>query len=233
MSWIGRYWKVILAVILLIAAVVILVRMYFPERAAYEVQLGVAEVMKTALESSIDAQLEENRELEAIKDDIDPAMKEVEKASKQLAEERDVLYGNFPGDLLEEDQILYVMDLEDILNMEVMFGREYNNHVYTGQDNVFTFNDKMGLARLTDYAVVSYVPIKIDFDMPYDDFKGMLLFLGNDDRITSINYAKIDYDRSNGHVVGYATLMYYALDAVPYEAPVIEGQESGKNDLFR
>lgn len=234
MSWIGKYWKVLLAVVLLIAAVLILVRMYFPEKAAYEVQVSMAEVLKTALQSSIQEQQEENRELAAIKDEIGPALREVEAASEQLAEDRETLYGNFPGDMLEEDQILYVMDLEDILDMEVMFGRVYDSLSGSqSRDTVFEFGAPLQLRRLTDNSTLYYTSIKIDFDMPYEAFKQMLVYLANDERITSINYTKIDYDTVNGRVVGFATLMYYFLDAVPYEAPVIDGQETGKRDLFR
>lgn len=233
MSWLGKYWKVLLAIGLLIAAVLVFVRLYIPERAAYEVQSEMAEVLKTALRSSIQDQIAENEELASIQDDVGPALSEIEAALDELVADRETLYGNFPGDLLEEDQILYVMDLEDILDMEVMFGHTYNNRSrsYT-PDPTFVFGDVIPLTRLSDGAILEYVPIRVDFDMGYYDFLEMLDFLSQDERITTINYGVLDYDQSTMHVVGYATMMYYCLDAVKYEAPVIE-EQAGKNNLFR
>lgn len=235
MSWLGKYWKVLLAVILLIAAVIVLLLVYKPARALFEQQVETTVANTALLQLQLDSQLEQNAELELIKDDLGPALADIEAAEEKLAQNRELLYSSFPGGLLEEDQILYVLDLEDILDMEIMFGRTYDSLSGSqGRDVNFIFGSIQPINYLTDGSVLCSVNIDIDFDMPYDAFKDMLVYLTNDERITSINYTKIDYDPVNNRVVGYATLLYYYLDseAVPYGEPVFEGENPGKSTLF-
>ena len=108
------------------------------------------------------------------------------------------------------------------------------NLVVMGGIGILYFLMMQFMAVLTDGSYLCSVNIKIDFDMSYDEFKQMLVFLTEDERITTINYTKIDYDPVNQRVVGYATLLYYFLDsdAVPYEEPVLAEQDTGKATLF-
>ena len=183
----------------------------------------------------------ENVQLAAIKDELPGAREEVAKsgedvaaAMEQLEQDRATLYSNFPGGLKEEDQILYVMDLEDQLDMELMFGRTYDSLSHSeGRDINFAFGVVHPLIQLTDGSILCSVNIDIDFDMSYPEFKQMLRYLAQDERITSINYTKIDYDTANNRVVGYATLLYYYLesDANLYVEPDMNLQP-GKDNLF-
>ncbi len=237
MTWFGKYWKVLFAILLLIAAALAVFLVLQPQDKAFEQELTATKNISDVLQTRLDAVIEENRKLAEIKDMLPAAMEAVEasreelaKAVEVLAEDRTVLYDNFPGGLKEEDQILYVMDLEDVLNMELMFGTEYGG----GQDVYFQFGQTTPIVRLSDGSVLCTVNVGIDFDMSYDAFKDMLLFLEEDPRITSINYTKIDYDAYNDHVVGKATLLYYYLvsELKGYEGPEID-METGQDTLFQ
>ncbi len=241
MTWIGKYWKVLLAIVLLIVAVLAVFLVLQPQDKAMEQQMETTKNVTDLLQDRLDTLVAENEKLEEIKDKlpaameaVDAAREELKAAHEELTEDRDILYDNFPGGLKEEDQILYVMDLEEILNMELFFGREWDNlYKREGQDYFFEFGHITPITRLTDGSVLCTVNIKIDFDMSYDAFKNMLLYLEEDPRITSINYTKIDYDAENDHVVGFATLLYYFLASEDneYVEPEID-VETGRDSLF-
>ena len=241
MTWFGKYWKVLLAILLVIVAVLAVVFILVPQNKVMETEFNMAGMMTEALQTRLDAQLAENVQLAAIKDELPGAREEVAKsaedmaaAMEQLEQDRATLYSNFPGGLKEEDQILYVMDLEDQLDMELMFGRTYDSLSHSeGRDINFAFGVVHPLIQLTDGSILCSVNIDIDFDMSYPEFKQMLRYLAQDERITSINYTKIDYDTANNRVVGYATLLYYYLesDANLYVEPDMNLQ-TGKDNLF-
>lgn len=237
MSWFGKYWKVILAVLLLIAAVLAVLLVLRPQDKAMAQELESTAMMTDALQTRLNALLAENAQLAAIKDelpgaieDVAAAREEISDAMELMAEDRVTLYASFPGGLKEEDQILYVMDLEDLLDMEMMFGRVFNS---AAPDQTFEFGTSQGIIRLTDGAVLYAVNINVDFDMSYEAFKQMLVYLATDERITSIHYTKIDYDAQNDRVVGYATLLYYYLESEDnaYVGPEMDLQ-TGKDTLF-
>lgn len=241
MTWFGKYWKVLLAILLVIVAVLAVVFILVPQNKVMETEFNMAGMMTEALQTRLDAQLAENVQLAAIKDELPGAREEVAKSAEdmaaaleQLEQDRATLYSNFPGGLKEEDQILYVMDLEDQLDMELMFGRTYDSLSHSeGRDINFAFGAVHPLIQLTDGSILCSVNIDIDFDMSYPEFKQMLRYLAQDERITSINYTKIDYDTANNRVVGYATLLYYYLESEAnlYVEPDMNLQ-TGKDNLF-
>lgn len=241
MTWFGKYWKVLLAILLVIVAVLAVVFILVPQNKVMETEFNMAGMMTEALQTRLDAQLAENVQLAAIKDELPGAREEVAKsaedmaaAMEQLEQDRATLYSDFPGGLKEEDQILYVMDLEDQLDMELMFGRTYDSLSHSeGRDINFAFGVVHPLIQLTDGSILCSVNVDIDFDMSYPEFKQMLRYLAQDERITSINYTKIDYDAVNNRVVGYATLLYYYLESEAnlYVEPDMNLQ-TGKDNLF-
>lgn len=241
MTWFGKYWKVLLAILLVIVAVLAVVFILVPQDKVMETEFNMAGMMTEALQTRLDAQLAENVQLAAIKDELPGAREEVAKsgedvaaAMEQLEQDRATLYSDFPGGLKEEDQILYVMDLEDQLDMELMFGRTYDSLSHSeGRDINFAFGVVHPLIQLTDGSILCSVNVDIDFDMSYPEFKQMLRYLAQDERITSINYTKIDYDTANNRVVGYATLLYYYLESEAnlYVEPDMNLQ-TGKDNLF-
>lgn len=241
MTWFGKYWKVLLAILLLIAAILAVLLVLRPQDKAMEQELESTAMMTDALQTRLNALLAENAQLAAIKDKLPDAIEEVAAARDELsgameimAQDRATLYSSFPGGLKEEDQILYVLDLEELLDMELMFGRTYNSLTHSeGRDLNFTFGAKQPIWQLSDGSVLWTVRINIDFDMSYDAFKQMLVYLANDERITSISQTIIDYDAQNNRVVGNSSLLYYYLEseANEYVGPEMD-LTTGKDTLF-
>ena len=105
-----RNWKAILALILLIAAFCVLFFIYRPEKQAYESKSAQLNTMIIALQNTI----AENLRYVDIQDSLPPA-------NEKLDASRLELYQKFPSELKEEDQIMYVVYLEEKFGTEIQF----------------------------------------------------------------------------------------------------------------
>ena len=94
MKLLGKYWKVLLALILIGAAAWTYFNMYETEKAAYEAQTKQIKSMITALE----ARIQENMRYADVQDKL-------EDATAQVMASRLDLYEKFPVEMLQEDQI--------------------------------------------------------------------------------------------------------------------------------
>lgn len=101
MKVIGRNWKAVLSVLLLLVAVLVYVLGYRPRSEAYVMERDQLNAQITALQTTI----VENEKYKDVQDQLEPAEAAIE-------ESRAALYENFPADMKEEDQILYLLYLE-------------------------------------------------------------------------------------------------------------------------
>ena len=104
MKVIGRNWKAVLSVLLLLVAVLVYVLGYRPRSEAYVMERDQLNAQITALQTTI----VENEMYKDVQDQLEPAEAAIE-------ESRAALYENFPADMKEEDQILYLLYLEKTL----------------------------------------------------------------------------------------------------------------------
>lgn len=207
MNFVKNNWKVLVAAVLFLVSIVILMTGYVPGLTAFkseEAQLSSAVVQ---LETTI----AENMRYESVQKLLDPA-------SKAIDMSRRALYQRFPADLLEEDQIMYVLYLEE------KFGTEIN----------FNFGTKNPLVYFTDGAILNGLTLTINYEDTYDGFKEMINYLATDERVTSIQYATMTYDAEEDIVKGNLTLMLYMVDSsmVDYYSPTITPSEQGKENIF-
>lgn len=207
MSFIQKYWKVLLGVVLLLMAALILAFTYLPWRASYESQ-------KQSLVQNIgtlQASIAENQKYESVQTELDAAKDE-------LAVSRAKLYGNFPEELREEDQILYVLYLEKLFGTEISFN----------------FGQVEPIVSLSDGAQLGGVTLTVNYQTSYQGYKKMINYLAGDSRITSIQYSTMQYDATNDVATGYLTLLCYTLDANrEYTEPNVPVSGIGKNNIFR
>jgi len=207
MKAIGKYWKLILAFLLLIGAVLVFVLQYLPAKTAYELE-------QAALQNQIgtmQVQIAENRKYAPYQDQLEEATKEIE-------ESRAELYGKFPVELKEEDQIMYMLYLEE------KFGREV----------VFSFAEEVPIAGMSDGAQLQGVTFTFDFVTTYGGFKNMVQELATDSVITSVRYAVMQYDSASDQLMGQLIVTRYVMaDGRAYQAPEVDTPTLGKDNIYQ
>lgn len=207
MKLLGKYWKLLIALILIGLSLFLYLDKYKTEAAAYEQQIQQTELMVDALKASI----EKNLRYKDIQDELDVARTE-------LAESRLDLYRHFPVELKEEDQIMYV------LYLETLFGTEIN----------FAFNQAQDMVALYDGDSLQGLILQVNYETTYQGFQDMINYLATDSRITSVYDATISYDAQKDIATGVVTLILYLVDTdkVEYVAPDVAIPDLGKENIF-
>lgn len=212
MKALGKYWKLMLAFLLVVGAVLVFVLQYLPAKTAYELEQSS---LQTQI-STMQVQIEENQKYMPYQDQLEAATKEVEKSRAEL-------YGKFPVELKEEDQIMYMLYLEE------KFGREV----------VFSFAEEIPIMPLSDGAELQGVTFAFDFVTTYDGFKNMVKELATDSIITSVRYAVMQYDAESDQVMGQLIVTRYVMDETSktdgreYEAPEVDTPAIGKDQIYK
>ena len=206
MMQLKKYWKAIVAVVLLIAFALVLSN-YFSERQAHQAEVDKLQSNNQMLQNKVDA----NKEYEDVQD-------ELEDASAQLMASRLELYQKFPVEMKEEDQIMYVLYLEKIFGTEIFF----------------SFGQAQPMTVLKDGAKVMGLTLTVNYQTSYDGFKDMIDYLATDSRVTSVQFAQIQYDAATDTVVGTVTLLLYLIDSdlLDYVSPEVNEPETGKDNIF-
>ena len=110
MKVLGKYWKVLLALILIGLAAHIYFNIYETELEAYERETKQLNTYITALQSSI----AENSRYADVQDQLEAANAAIDASRLEL-------YEHFPVEMKEEDQIMYVLYLEKLFGTEIHF----------------------------------------------------------------------------------------------------------------
>jgi len=207
MNALKKVWKLLAALVLLVAAALIVVLEYLPAKMAYETRMASIENSIRILNETIS----ENKRYAAIQDSLGSA-------EAQLTESRQGLYQLFPAELREEDQIMYILYLEE------QFGTEIH----------FSFATAQPITKLYDGAILAGVTLTVNYETTYQGFKDMVNYLATDSRITSVQYATVDYDAELDQATGTVTLLVYVMetDLLEYLPPEIEAPDVGKENLF-
>ena len=207
MKALAKYWKVLLALILVGLAAFFYFDTYQKEKAAYEVKVRQMETMIMALENKI----EQNMLYADVQDKLPDAMAELEASRMEL-------YQKFPVEMLEEDQIMYVLYLETIFKEEIFF----------------SFSESVEIAPLQDGAALHGLMITVNYKTTYEGFQEMIDYLATDSRIASVYEATIEYDAEKDEAVGYVSLVLYLMntDDLEYTPPDVAVPDTGKDNIF-
>ena len=207
MKVLGKYWKVLLALILIAAAAVAYVKGYQEEKIAYEAESAQLKMYIKSLESAI----QENMRYADVQDKLEDATNEVNASRLEL-------YEHFPVELKEEDQIMYVLYLEKLFGTEIFF----------------KFNTPQALTVMRDGASLMGLTLEVNYETTYQGFQDMVDYLATDSRITSVQYAKIDYDAATDTATGTVTLLLYLMDSdlLEYLPPDVAEPDTGKEGIF-
>lgn len=144
----------------------------------------------------------------------------------------------FPADILPEDSIMMVKTLEDYTRTEVAniaFGSEAEV-VYTPAADAATTAASPVSTDGTAYADTHMyeVPLSISISCTYDDFKGLVRYIYNQQERESIQGVSISYNETDGMLAGNMTMnTYYLLgtDKV-YSSPYIPDMQMGVDTIF-
>ena len=207
MKVLGKYWKLLLALVLVAAALLVYFGTYKTEEAAFESKSKQLETMIAALENSI----RENAKYAHIQGDL-------EVASAQILASRMELYEHFPVEMKEEDQIMYVLYLEKIFGTEIFFN----------------FSTAQPLMALRDGSTLLGLTLTVNYQTTYEGFKDMLEYLSTDSRITSVQYANIQYNAQQDVATGTVTLLLYLLQPTDgeYLPPDVAIPQTGKDNIY-
>ena len=207
MKALAKYWKVLLAVVLIAVAAFLYFDKYKTEEAAHETKVRQMETMNMALK----ARIQENEKYA----DVQPLLTD---ATAELDASRMELYKHFPKEMREEDQIMYILYLETIFKEEIFFN----------------FAQPVELTPLRDGSSLQGLLLTINYETSYEGFKDMIDYLATDSRITSVQEATINYDAENDIAVGYISVIVYLIDSPDreYTAPDIAVPEYGKDNIF-
>ena len=207
MKVLGKYWKLLIVVLLLGLAAFMYLEKYKTAEAAHEAKTQQMETMILALENNI----RENMQYADIQDQLEDAKAELEASRLEL-------YKNFPVEMKEEDQIMYVLYLETLFETEIFF----------------SFSEAQGLVALQDGAVLEGLLITVNYETTYQGFQDMVNILATDSRIASVYQATIEYDQEKDVASGYLTLILYLMDSdqLEYTPPDVAIPDTGKDNLF-
>lgn len=207
MKLLARYWKLLVALVLVGLAVHVYFNLYKTEKLAYELQTAQLRTMISAVESSI----AENARYVDVQDKL-------EEANAAVDASRLALYEHFPLEMKEEDQIMYV------LYLETLFGTEIH----------FTFSDALPITGLRDGSTLMGLILTVNYETTYQGFQDMVSYLSTDSRITSVRAASIEYDAKTDTAKGQVELLLYLMDSelLEYLPPAVAEPETGKDNVF-
>lgn len=243
MKAIARNWKAVLAFLLMLAALLVYFMGYKPKKTAYEQERNQLNMQITALQTTI----AENERYKDVKDLLPAELEKIDAS-------RDGLYEVFPQEIREEDQILYLLYLEQVFGgefAELGFTQNlYENRYllewnpsrtqgllreYEDQSRItFEFGQVQPIQVLSDGAVLQALDINLTYDASYDGFKKMVHYLATDSRVTSIRFATFNYNVLDETLSGQLALRLYLLDATDreYAKPDITNPGTGKPNMF-
>ncbi len=208
MKLLGQYWRVLLAVVLLLAAVAVYFNMYMTEKDAYDAEHKQLNTIISALQNNIS----QNIKYADIQDQL-------EAAEKRIEESRLDLYEKFPVEMKEEDQIMYVRHLEKLFGTEIQFA----------------FSKAQPITALRDGSQLMGLTLTVNYQTSYKGFKDMINTLATDSRVTSVQYASINYDKSTDRATGTVTLLLYLIDTDlrDYLPPEVNVPDTGKDNPYK
>lgn len=206
MKALSKYWKLIFSFLLIVVAAFVFFTKYIPAKQAYELEKTSLTTQTTVLQK----QLVENQKYVSVQEKLEPAMAEIEASRTEL-------YSKFPVEMKEEDQIMYMLYLEDKFGREVTFN-------FAQEETILPLND----------GALQGMTFTFEYETTYDGFKKMVKELATDTRITSVRYATMNYDAQQDKMSGQMIVTNYLLkDGREYQGPEVDTPSVGKDNPYK
>ncbi len=202
----GKYWKVLLALVLLVGAF----KVYTDHQEAQTAHEAEVQKLNT-YNKTLQNKIQKNMKYEGVQDQL-------EEATAQIMASRLELYEKFPVEMKQEDQIMY------ILYLETVFGTEIN----------FSFAQAQPIVALKDGSKLMGLTLTVNYETNYQGFQDMITYLATDSRVTSVQFAQIQYDKNRDMAAGTVTLLLYLIDTElrDYLPPEVNTPDTGKDNIF-
>lgn len=226
MNFLKRNWKLLLAFLLLAAAVPVYFLGYRPAKLKYEAEQLLLNMSIQSLRQTI----EDDRRYAEVQPLIDPAKETVNESWKALCEK-------FPTEMREEDQILYILYLEDIFNDAKKKAQEERKEKTDEDDELlidFNFGS-MEYLKVLNNGVLGGVSLVVNYETNYQGLQDLVRFLATDERVTSVRNVRVDYDKETDKATGEMTVLCYVLSDYTdvYEVPEVDAPEKvGKDNIY-
>lgn len=221
MNVFSKYWKALLAALLVAATAFLYLNVYATEKRAYEYDKELLNTSIMVLQKNI----ADNRPYEGVQEQIS-------EEREKLAASRLSLYNSLPVDVKQEDQIMYVLYLESVFGSEISFEFSEPMPVTT---------DELPNGQLYDGSILKSVDLIVNYRSTYKGFQEMINYLAQDSRVVSIDKANIKYYPKQDLAVGYVKIKLYLLDTTnsvdpeirQYVKPeIINEPETGRENIF-
>ena len=87
---------------------------------------------------------------------------------------------------------------------------------------------------LRDGSKLMGLTLTVNYQTTYQGFLDMVSYLSTDSRVTSVQYASIQYDAASDTAVGNITLLLYLMDSndLEYLPPEVFEPDTGKDNIF-
>ena len=183
------YWKLFLGLLLIFAAVLVCTCGYMPAREEYLRE-------RALLEESLSMLQHESIQNSSYLD----VMEQIPAARKAVADIRSELFELLPSEMKEEDQLLYVADMEAVFDKEISFD----------------FGETEELAVLDSGAVLAGLKLTLNFPANFDEFRSIVKFL-EQQYLVYVSSAALEYDPITDESRGSVTITHYLIDDISEE----------------
>ncbi len=204
MKFLSKYWKALVAILMAAASVPLFLKAQSRSE-EYDRQQQNLNTSIAAVQAGIDA----NSSYAGVQGAIDGELERLDASRRRL-------YDRFPAALLEEDQIRYILYLEEVFGGEISFA----------------FAQEMPVATLSDGNYIGGMTFTLNYQTTYQGFKDLVTYLASDSRVASVRVATLDYVQEQDIAAGTITLTLYTVSANEYEPPEASEHDTGKGTIF-
>ena len=90
------------------------------------------------------------------------------------------------------------------------------------------------MVGLKDGSKLMGLTLTVNYETNYEGFQNMITYLATDTRVTSVQFANIQYDATRDMSVGTVTLLLYLIDTElrDYLPPEVNIPDTGKDNIF-
>ncbi|MBE6993150.1 MAG: hypothetical protein E7423_00685 [Ruminococcaceae bacterium] len=229
MKALTRNWKAVLAVLLLIVALLVWFLAYRPAKTEFESKQANLTNELMLLQMQVASTQAYNEEVIRENKKYEPLVDKLPEETAKLARSESELLSKFPAEMREEDQIMYMVWLENVMKE---LDPESKNDVH------FAFASYEEDLKLNG-ASFGGITLNYTFVMHYKAFQRLIDYLSADERIASVRYVTMNYDESTDQLIGTMGIKFYmaipndynsAYEYTEPDVPMNGGQ--GKDNVY-
>lgn len=200
----SKYWKSLIAVVMAVVAIPLFMKASEKRKELDQQKQNLNNTL-----ASVQAGINSNMAYADVQEQIDSELERLDASRRRL-------YDRFSAPLLEEDQIRYIMYLEEVFENELSF----------------SFTQAAPVVDLSDGNQIEGMTYTLSFQTTYEGFKDLVDYLAADDHIASVHVVTLNYQKEQDVAVGSITLTLYTATANPYEPFQPAEHETGKDTIF-